>query len=223
MVSFRLPPPAKSEQQEQKADEDEDKLFPTECGKNMKTAPFSALKKFYEDIGGLDADDCFKLSEKEFLLFVNSTGRVGQGIYFVNTASNEMKMDEDYGYGLVELIEDFSDKQGIRHLFIVSVNMIRGRYSESFDVVTVVPDGKGKPYIIQNLVDTLASDSGGCEDLGENDKKADRVLSRKIDKEQEDIAIVFDIKEQDCKTKEMRTYKRTFKLTDKKFTEEKQN
>lgn len=196
------------------------------CGNALELKDFSALKSFFDRYPKKPKpDDCFRLNDSEFLVTVNDTGRVAQGLYFVDVKQDKMKMDG--GYSLVHVAQEFTGKNKKRYVLLSFGGLSSGGMYSGYDILNLIPTTNSKSYIRYSLFDV--SEDGVAGFCGERRKKfikeginAESIESYKILNEgTQDVTLIFNIKSENCKTLSKKSYAKKFKLIDGVFKLEK--
>ena len=206
--------------------------FFIECDKALEKKEFLSLKAYYDKHPDEPHPDmCFRLNNNEFLVTVTSTGRVFQGLYYLN--SKEEKLEEPGGGGPnIEVKEEFLGNNNKRYVLLGWSNLSHGNYDYGFDILNLIPKGEGKPFIVYNLLYVnedptsglcgawSSKDKSGKVEIHQNVKegKKESIKGYEIQHQgTENVQIVFTIIEQDCTTLKKRTYQKPFRLVDGVF------
>jgi len=205
--------------------------FFMDCEAAFKLKEFSVLQEFFDKHSDEPRpEQCFRLNNSEFLVIITDTARAGQGLYFVNIKRNKMEIDG--GYALMGVEREFLGKNKKRYVLLANSNLGGGSYSYGYSILNLVPRTySGKPYIVYSLFYVSEDpESGLCGEMlstwgGETTKTVkikegttEQINSYKILNEgTENVTIIFNITEQNCKTLVKKPYTKTFKIVNGEF------
>jgi hypothetical protein len=192
------------------------------CNNALKLKDFSGLKGFFNRHPKWSRpDECFRLNDSEFLVTVNDTGRIAQGLYFVDVKQDKMKMDG--GYSLVHVAEEFTGKNKKRYVLLRFGGLSGGVMYDGYDILNLIPTTNGKSYTRYSLLEVSEDGVDGfCgerrEKFREEGINAESIESYRILNEgTQDVTLIFNIKSEDCKTLSKKQYAKKFRLIDDVF------
>lgn len=190
------------------------KSFFIDCVEAFKFKEFSTLVDFLNrHPNDPRPDSCFRLNNNEFLVIITDAGTVDHGLHYI--ATKEDKMVKESG-GLMGVAQEFLGKNKKRYVLLGWGSP--GAYG--YSILNLIPKTNGKSYTEYNLIRVYEDPvSGYCGERKEyfirNNQNAADITSYKILNEgSEDVTIVFDITEENCKSSKKNKYTKKFKLVD---------
>jgi hypothetical protein len=190
-----------------------------DCEKALRSKDFSGLHAFYErNKDQPPPDKCFKMNNNEYLITVVDTGRIGQGLYYVNIKENKAQLDEGSYTPNMKIEHEFLGKNKKRYALYSWSNLHGGNYETGYAVLFLTPKSDGKSWKTSSLFSVLGDPEGGlCGDRIKTGK-AGSVEGFKISGEgTEKVKIVFTVIEQDCKTLKTTTARKVFSQSGPEF------
>ena len=202
-----------------------------DCNEALKRPEFKMLKTYYEKhVDESQPDSCFRLSNREFLVVLTSTGTAGQGLDYcdLKTKKGTCAPHEDGVYmPNLEVKREVMGPHGKRHV-VFSTNMARGGFmTGGWLVLRLVPKTENRRgYVVddlQDLGDYQDPESGLCGDRVPKNEKANDVNKEfEVRNEGTDqTALVFTVTVQDCSNEKTRQQVRVFTLHEGRFIERK--
>lgn len=194
--------------------------FFQECSVALEKPEFAALKKYLDTNQKLPRpNQCFRLNNKQFLLTVTDTNRVGQGLYYYDAMTNSFGLDGGR-YSLVSVDREFAGLNNKRYVLLSFSNLSRGRWSQDYTILNLVPTKDRKSYIHYSLLSWIEDPVSGLCGTRISTGKARSIKTPQITNEgTESVQIIFQVTEQDCVTSEQTTYSKVFALRDGVFRE----
>ena len=196
---------------------------------------FSTNDKFNNTDNPLPPDMCFRLNNNYFLFTIVDTGNLSQGLYFYNEKTDKFGQDEGKYYPNIAIEKEFLGAHNKKFVLLSGGMLKHGNLQHWFTILNLTPTKTGKPYIHYDLIDAVENgDSGMCGEVSQDSRnydkdfipmyvsagKATAISSYKIFNEGTGaVNIVFDVKEQNCKTMVQKNLKKTFALKDGRFVE----
>lgn len=202
----------------------------------LKKSEYTSLKKYYEthpdDQIGIPPDQCFRLNNNEYLVIVTATGRMGQGLYYLNLKNGTFELHKHRAIPGIEIVQEFIATNQKRYVLLKWSNLHHGDLSNGYDILNLVPKKMGT-YELYNLFWVSEDPEVGlCGEWSSTDEtgqvkhflkikegKTQSIEGYEIKNTEEGTKIIFFIKEQDCKTLNTRSFKKTYTLSEKKFIE----
>jgi hypothetical protein len=194
-------------------------------------------------IGASHPDKCYRLNDNEFLVTVQAAG-LGDGLYVFDVNENSIEQYESMPG--IRVVKEFDGKQGQRYVLFRAGRLLHGYCTGGYNILQLASNQESgetaakhritahqralkdlqPPVEVYNLFFTsLGADCGGCAEYTEGERSiwavASKITGYRIFNEgSDDVKIVFDLKEQDCKTLKLRDYQKKFSLREGRFSEE---
>ncbi len=171
-----------------------------DCEKVLPSRDFSGLRAFYEkNKDQPPPDKCFKLNNREYLVTVTDTGRMGQGLYRVNVKEDTIELDSFAPN--IKIEREFLGANKKRYVLYSWSNLHRGQYVSGYDVLFLTPKTAGKSWKTSGLFTVSADPEDGLCGSRIKAGKAGSFAGFEIQGEGTDnVRIVFTVVEQDCAT-----------------------
>lgn len=190
------------------------------CSSALETKEFQRLKAYYAKSKEDAAPSyCFKLNRDEFLVTVEDTGRIGQGLYYYD-ASND-------SYGLVDgrycpniaIKQEFIGAHQKRYALIECSNLQHGNWDTSYIILYLAPGKKRQSFIFKELLFVNEDpESGFCGSRIHD--AATSIKGFHISGEGgKQVRLEVSIEEENCKTGLHKKYIRIFQPRDGDFVE----
>jgi hypothetical protein len=219
-------------------------LFFGDCNTVLEKPEFYELNNFlnsdfsndgYSKVNEiLPPDKCFRLNNNYYLFTVTDTGRTGQGLYFYDAKTNKSGLDDDQYMPGITVEKEFLGPRNKRFVLLTGSNLIHGNWDVWFNILNLTPMKNGKPYLHYPLM--FANESpldgmcgGESSSTWDNDVPAPLYISKGIatsirsykifNEGTNAVNIVFNVKEEDCKTLKQKSYKKIFLLKNGRFVE----
>jgi hypothetical protein len=195
--------------------------FFVDCESALGTPPFRALVRFYAShTDAVRPSRCFRLDDREFLVIVNDSGRVAQGLYHFDARTGTYALAGGaYRPNLsVEREFDMTDKH---FALLESSNLHAGEWTIAYSVLYLQPKTKGRPYVIQPLLDVQQDPEEGMCGARMKTGVAAKVTEIAIAKTCSDAEVIeFHLATQACPDGATADVRRRFRWNDQAFVEE---
>ncbi|TAN71772.1 MAG: hypothetical protein EPN17_00440 [Methylobacter sp.] len=191
-----------------------------DCSSALATKNFQRLQAYYtKSKENTTPSYCFKLNRDEFLVTVEDTGQIGQGLYYYD-ASND-------SYGLVDgkycpniaIKQEFIGAHQKRYALIECSNLQHGNWDYGYLVLYLAPGKKRQSFIFKELLFVNEDpESGFCGSRIHD--TATSIKGFHISGEGgNNVRVEVNVEEENCKTSIHKKYARFFQPRDGDFVE----
>lgn len=194
--------------------------FFRDCGSALETQEFQRLKAYYtknkEEAG---PSYCFKLNRDEFLVTVEDSGRIGQGLYYYDASNESYRLVDGKYCPNIEIKQEFIGAHQKRYVLIKCSNLHHGNWDYGYFVLYLAPGKKRQSFVFKELLwGNEDPESGICGSRIPDTAKAINVFHISGDGG-ENVRVEFTVVEEDCKTSSQKEYVRIFQPRDGDFVE----
>lgn len=191
------------------------------CDRALGTLPFQPLREFYlTHKEEARPESCFRLNKKEFLVTVMDTGRLSQGLYYLNTNTGSYEFPDGTYRAGISVDREFEGPNKKRFAILRTSDLHLGNWSVMYELIYLIPQTKGYPFQIQDLLYVNEDPvSGMC---GDTIKKGNTTSVKHLRVEKEGTpatALVFLINNQACPNGKEESYERRFTWSKGMFRE----
>ncbi len=190
--------------------------FFQDCKEVLDKPEFRSLQQYLRSKPDIEPpDQCFRLNNFQFLMTVPTNNRIVPGLYYYDAKTNVLELSE----GNVSVDREFIGPNKKRFVLLSKSYLHHGVWDIGKIILNLIPVKQdGKPYTHYYILSWNEDpDNGLC---GRALKKAYSIEDPEIAEEGTDkVHLVFPVTEQDCKTREIKKYKKIFELKDGVFRE----
>lgn len=191
------------------------------CDQAIDTPPFKQLREFYAGHPEEPRPDaCFRLNNREFLVTVSDTGRVGQGLYYFNADTSTYEFPDGSYRANIEVIREVEGPNKKRFVILKTSNLHAGNWDIGYELLFLKPKENGRSFEIQELL--LANQDPEIGMCGSRITKGTATDVKDVRVEHEgtvDTTLVFVVNSQVCPKGKQRSYKRQFVWSSGRFRE----
>lgn len=191
------------------------------CDQALDTEPFKQLREFYAGHPEEPRPDaCFRLNNREFLVTVSDTGRVGQGLYYFNADTSTYGFPDGSYRANIEVMREIEGPNKKRFVILKTSNLHAGNWDIGYELLFLKPKEHGRSFEIQELL--LANQDPEAGMCGSRITKGTATDVKGIRVEHEgtvDTSLVFVVNSQVCPNGKQRSYERRFVWSSGRFRE----
>jgi hypothetical protein len=173
-----------------------------DCGGALAGKSFSGLNGYinthWKDVR---PDLCLKINDSEFLVISGAAPKTEQGLYYINVKT---KVEEFDVLPSLKVREEFTINRK-RMILLSNVHSRQGINETDYLILYLGKSRDKKPYKIQFLESGVDYAGKLCSEYVKWDVGREIAGYRVMDRDTESMAIYFTVKEQDCRTLELKT------------------
>ena len=191
------------------------------CDPALDTPPFKRLRDFYA--GHPDQpkpEACFRLNNREFLVTVTNTGRVGQGLYYFNADTGTYDFPDGSYRANIQVMREFVGPNKKRFVILTSSNLNEGIWDIGYELLFLKPTENGRSFEIQELLFANQDPENGM--CGTHIKKGTATDVKDVLVEHEgttEASLVFVVDSKVCPKGKRHNHKRRFIWSSGRFRE----
>lgn len=191
------------------------------CDPVLGTPPFKRLSEFYAGHPeNPKPDACFRLNNREFLVTVTDTGRVGQGLYYFNADNGTYDFPDGSYRANIEVMREFVGPNRKRFVILTSSNLHAGAWGIGYELLFLKPKKMGRSFETQELIFANQDPLNGMCGESITEGTAAEVKDVRIEHEgTAETSVVFVVDSQVCPQGKERSYERRFVWSSGRFRE----
>ena len=197
------------------------------CDDAFKKPSFLVLAKYFkQNDKNLPPDKCFRLNDRQYLVTVTKAVQIDAGLYVFDATKKTFERHN----GDDEVVREFVGKNHKRYVLLRWSYLSHGDYEYGYDILQLTPKlQEGLPIVVYNLLWVTEDPGAGLcvENVRPDDQvhgMASHITGYQIVNEgTEHVQIVVNLKQQDCKTSQIKTVNKKFILYHNRFVEDSPN
>lgn len=190
------------------------------CETAIESHGFARLKRHYATNKDEPRPDmCFKLNRDEFLVTIEDTGRIGQGLYYYDARENSYGLVDGQYCPNIGIEKEFWGPGKKRYVLIKCSNLHDGDWHHGYSILYLVPDKQRRSFVLKELVFAREDPESGLCGRRPSQSATSIEHFRVIGEGSRSVRLEFAVEEEDCVTHGRRKHLRAFQLRDGKFVE----
>ncbi|WP_152224173.1 hypothetical protein [Pseudomonas sp. SCB32] len=194
------------------------------CETALTTPPFRKLNDFYLTHSEEHKPElCFRLNDREFLVTLDDTGRVLQGLYYFNATDGTYAFPDGYYRANLSVPLEFDGPNKKHFALLLTNNLHGGVWDAVYEVLYLKPKKEGKAFELEELF--YVNQDPGVGMCGERVLNGVAANVDSVNVENERTAkttLVFKLTEQSCPDGDTHSVQRRFAWQSNHFVEQKQ-